>query len=322
MTHQINAKLNCTNEFFTPKELDKESLFAKFLNTALPNIDDQNILQEYVGYTLMPDTRYQKAMVFEGNGGNGKGATTEIISALHQNVCSIKLDRIGGFGLSQIPDASLVVVNETPKKGINEEMLKQLISGDQVVVEIKNKNQFTFRPFAKWIISCNQFPKIGDESEGVWRRIILLKFNNTFTGTAKINDIHKKIISSEMLNVLEWALIGLQRLLARGDNGDFKIPDHIKAYSETEKANSNNVIGFIDDSYLAVSKNPDVKKDDIYNIYLKYCENKFINPYGSVQFWKRINLSFPNLNSVQKREKDGKKYYTNLFFDYSAVKTD
>lgn len=319
ITHQINATIPTVEKEYKPQTLPADSLFYKFLNSSIPNEEDQALLQEWVGSTLLPDTRYQKALVMEGPGSNGKGVVTEIISALHENVAAVNLEKLDGFGLSELPNASLVVVSETPKKGINEESLKQLIAGDRVVIDIKQHSQFTCKPFAKWLISCNAFPKISDESDGVWRRLIIMKFMTKFLGKDKDNKLAEKIIANEMLYVLEWALIGLQRLLERGENGDFILPDHIKLNTEAEKVNSNNVAAFVDDLYLSYSEKPEVRKDFVYEKYVSYCESRSMLPFGDVQFWKRITQRFPDMQVIQKREVDGKKRYVNLFFDLSLA---
>lgn len=319
ITHLINAEVGNKEEIFIPEELDDKCLFYKFLNDCLPDKEEQAVLQEYVGYTFLPDTRYQKAMVFEGNGGNGKGSMTKIISALHENVASIRLDNIGSFGLAQLPNSSLVVVNEVPKKGIDEEMFKQLISGDSVVIEAKQKDQFTYRPFAKWLISCNAFPKISDESKGVWRRVMLIKFLNNFEENKNIDvNIDNKIIANEMFNVVQWALIGLQRLLARGENGGFVIPKSMKNNIIEEQNNSNNVNQFIDDSYLTISTTGTTKKDEIYFQYNTFCEDNGIKPFGSGQFWKRMTARFPQLTETQKREGNERKRYVNLTIEANS----
>ena len=222
---------------YIPKDLPENSIWKKFLDDSQPNILNQNILQEYTGYTLLPDTRYQKAIVNVGNGSNGKGVYTEVVSYLHENVIAVLMDSLAKFGLSQLPDASLATVSETPKKNINEEMLKQLISGDRVVIEIKRMSQFTLKPFAKWIISCNAFPRIQDETDGVWRRFIIIPWDKQFLEKDKVLNLDQKIIENEMGIVLDWALQGLQRLLARGENGDSEVPEHLKL-SKTKRKRS------------------------------------------------------------------------------------
>lgn len=322
ITHQINAWIGTEDQEYKPGHLPDNTLFYKLLNSSVPDAEDQALLQEWVGSTLLPDTRYQKALVMEGPGSNGKGVVTEVVSALHENVAAVNLEKIDGFGLSELPNASLVVVSETPKKGINEESLKQLIAGDRVVIDIKQRSQFTCKPFAKWLISCNAFPKISDESDGVWRRLIIMKFMNKFAGKDKDTKLAEKIIANEMLYVLDWALIGLQRLLERGENGDFELPDHIKMNTEVEKINSNNVAAFVDDMYVSYSGKPTIRKDAIFEKYIEYCESRSLIPFGDVQFWKRITQRFPEMEAIQKRELDGKKRYVNLNFDLSLATED
>jgi putative DNA primase/helicase len=322
ITHQINALIGTLDKVYKPGKLPEDTLFYKLLNTSIPNMEDQALLQEWVGSTLLPDTRYQKAMVMEGPGSNGKGVITEVVSALHENVAAVNLEKIDGFGLSELPNASLVVVSETPKKGINEESLKQLIAGDRVVIDIKQRSQFTCKPFAKWLISCNAFPKITDESDGVWRRLIIMKFMNKFSGKDKDTKLAEKIIANEMLHVLDWALIGLQRLLERGENGDFELPEHIKLNTEIEKVNSNNVAAFIDDMYVVYSSKPTMRKDAVFEKYIGYCESRSLIPFGDVQFWKRMTQRFPQMEVIQKREINGKKRYVNLNFDLSLATED
>jgi putative DNA primase/helicase len=194
-----------------------------------------------------------------------------------------------------------------------------LIAGDRVVIDIKQHSQFTCKPFAKCLISCNALPKISDESDGVWRRLIIMKFMTMFLGKDKDNKLAEKIIANEMLYVLKWALIGLQRLLERGENGDFILPEHIKLDTEAEKVNSNNVAAFVDDLYLSYSENPEVRKEFVYEKYVSYCESRSMLPFGDVQFWKRITQRSPEMQVIQKREADGKKRYVNLFFDLSLA---
>ena len=149
-----------------------------------------------------------------------------------------------------------------------------------------------------------------------------MKFMTEFKSSDKLMNFEKKIIDNEILLVLNWALIGLQRLLARGENGYFDIPEHIKQNTEVEKANSNNVINFMDDKYLAYADTCCTSKEFIYNTYFEYCTNNSYYPVGDVQFWKRVGQKFNKIADMQKREIGGRKKYVNLFFDLSLATDD
>lgn len=306
-------------EIYVPKAVPKKSLTAHFLNNSVPKAEDQRLLAQYTGSTLIPDTRYQSAAVIEGPGLNGKSEYANITSGMHQKVASVDLDDLRGFGKAELVDASLVVVPETPKRSINEQELKKLISGDKVVINVKNKDMFTYEPIAKWIICCNSFPKIEDESNGVWRRLIMMRFDNVITPDKIIKNLSKRIIAEEMNVFVDWALAGLVDLLK---SGDFSIPESVKQNKEAEKKNSKNPLVYIDDMYVEMSEECNIRKDDFYNKYKLYCEEKSWNAFGEVQFWKIVKQRFPNLQTLQKRELSGRKLYCNLFFDMSQATDD
>lgn len=304
---------------YTPKGVPAKSLFAQFLNNSIPRAEDQRLLAQYTGSTLIPDTRMQTALVIEGPGKNGKSEYANMVGGMHEKVASLDLDDLKGFGKSELVDASLVIVPETPKRSINEQELKKIISGDKIVINQKHKDVFTYEPTAKMIICCNSFPSIQDESNGVWRRLIMMRFDNVISDDKIIKNLSKRIINEEMHILVDWALNGLVDLLK---NGDFSIPEHVQANKEAEKKNSKNALIFAEDMYLEVSEECKTKKDDIYNKYKIYCDEKGWNAFGEVQFWKIINQKFPTLQTINKRELGGRKRYCNLFFDLSQAVDD
>ena len=92
------------------------TLFGRFLDLSQPDPAVQALIQEYFGYTLLPDTRFSVACFFQGDGENGKSACCEILSAIHRKVASIDLNQTDGFNLEDLIDASLVVCDETPER--------------------------------------------------------------------------------------------------------------------------------------------------------------------------------------------------------------
>ncbi|MGI6747558.1 MAG: DUF5906 domain-containing protein [Anaerovoracaceae bacterium] len=48
-----------------------------------------------------------------------------------------------------------------------------------MTAERKNKNPFSFKPYARLLFSCNEIPRnYGDRSEGFYRRLIIIRFEN------------------------------------------------------------------------------------------------------------------------------------------------
>lgn len=182
--------------------------FDKFLVDVLPDQLVREFIQEYAGYTLLPDTRFQRATFWLGGGANGKSTLAEIIAALHSQPAAMQLDRLEGFNLGELLGASLVYVDETPNR-IDEQKLKALISGGLVQMDRKYRDPLSFRPTAKWIILGNQLPAISDQSLGFWRRLPVIPFTAHFPDSKQNPNLPRQIIENELSGVLNWAVAGL-----------------------------------------------------------------------------------------------------------------
>lgn len=293
ITYQINAELDASQEIYQPKPLPQDSLFAKFLNTSLPERETQELVQEYCGATLLNDTRFQIAIVFLGKGKNGKSVLVNIMAALHNKVAAIRLDRMENFGLVGLVDASLAISAETPKRNIDEQVLKACITSDYVTVEGKGSNQFTYRPTAKFIINANSFPKLTDETDGIWRRLMIVEWKKQFQPDQQIKNLDALIVEKELALVVDWCLEGLQRLLKRGK---FEMPGAVMAATKREQEISNTVEQFKDAYFLELDEEYKLLKEDCYQTYLDYCDVQNYSPMGNVEFWKRVRMIFPTVD--------------------------
>ncbi len=317
ITYQINAEIGDVCKNYQPSELPDDSLFKKYLETSLPDIAVRDIIQEYSGYTLLGDTRFQKMLVNTGDGSNGKSVYLKIITALHQKVTSIRLDKLDGFGTYGLKDASLAIAAEAPKRGLNEEILKACISGDKITLEGKFKNQFEYSPTAKWIVACNRFPKIQDESNGMWRRVIIVDWKVVIDENSKdmVLNLGDKIVDNELIHVVNWCLIGLQRLLKRGK---FDVPESVAKALEREKEKSNSVIPFVSDYEIDYTTDQATAKDTMYTKYREYCEAQGFIPYGNAEFWTRMKAKFPKLKEERRRTHGIVKRYVFLAFNQTS----
>lgn len=322
VTYHIKAKLAFSEgaEFYEPKPIPEDSLLHKFLTVSLPNKEERNLVQEFSGYTLLNDVRFQKAQVWVGDGGNGKSVLLKILSTLHQKVGSICLDGLKGFGLSPVVDSSLLVSAETPKRGINEQELKKIISGDPLAVEYKFKDMFTYSPTAKLLIACNRFPQINDDSEGVWRRLQIVRWGVNLKKAQQLSNLDTRIIKSELHLVVDWCLEGLLRLLNRGD---FEEPQSVLQRKKDEKVNSNNVLAFIEDYGIHQSKESDtIAKEKIYKKYSDYCEANGLAGFHATEFWKRMRQLFPGMTEKKKSGNARRIRVVNLAIGDFSEETD
>jgi putative DNA primase/helicase len=300
ITYVISTRLNVKpgQTVYTPSKVPASSKFYKYLTSVLPKTQILDLVQEYCGYTLLNDNRFQKAMVMEGDGANGKSVLIEIIRQLHQNARSIRLNQLESFGLTPLLDASLVISAETPKKKISEDELKSAISGDLMTIEGKGKDLISHKPKAKWIISCNTFPHIDDKTNGVLRRLIIVPFQQTFDEKDQIKNLEQILIDEELEIILNWCLEGLQRLLKRNN---FQIPEEISNLKKRKQEESDPVRRFANEFGIVVdTHNFTMTKQEIYDDYRTYSDNEGVLSCGQEEFWKRMKRVFPTMQETRK----------------------
>lgn len=305
ITYFIKASINQSQGVYRPQPLPAQSLFRQFLETSLPDAEVRNLVQEYCGYTLLSGVQLQKGEIWQGQGANGKSVLLKIISELHEKRAAIRLDKLEGFALTQLVGASLAISSETPRGHINEEMLKAVVTGDPITVEPKYKSEFTYSPNAKWIIACNEFPRIGDKSDGIWRRFHVIDWTVQIPEKKRVHDLDRQIIQNELKLVLDWCLDGVQRLILRGD---FDEPVSVKQAGLISRNENNNVAIFAEETNLTPATQGEyLTKDDLYDRYVEYCRRNGYSSHNNINFFKQLYRLFKGINKEMKRNgKNGK----------------
>lgn len=277
--------------------------FLKFLAQVLPNQEIRSRVQEYIGYTLLADARYQRAQFWLGDGANGKGVLANIVQALHGRVASINLDSLDGFGLSLLIGASLIFVDEVPRRGIHEERLKSLISADTMPVDRKYQDPISVKISGKWLALGNHIPSITDDSLGFWRRWDIVPFEVTIPEGERDPLLAETIIRNELSGVLAWALAGLVRLMRRGAF-ESRLPVPMQSLLTRAKALSNPVLAWIEDCDIEAPSSMETRKDDVYSHYYAWSKRNGMSPFDSSQFWTRFERIVP-IREVRRRCQDG-----------------
>lgn len=312
----INYYINCDyhqkpGEKCLFLDYPENSSWGKLLNGTGHSKEVLDILQEYAGYTFLPDVRYGVTLFNIGSGGNGKSVWTNSIAACHNNVACVDLLNSNRFANNQIYGASLGTSDEIPSTCIDENFLKAIVTGDGINIERKGKDGFKFNPTAKYIFSGNAFPKFKDGSDGIKRRIIFVNWKNSH-----INNpdplLNTKIIETELHLVVNYALKGLTRLLKKSK---FDTVDELVDNFDKHNKATNSLFAFMETQCYEIADNNfnSLPKQTIYDEYKEFCLQNNFNPYGSPEFWTRLNNHFKGrLITSRKRVKNVRVYYINL----------
>jgi putative DNA primase/helicase len=274
--------------------------FMQFLARVLPDPSVQGRVQEYVGYTLLADARYQRAQFWLGDGANGKGVLANVVQALHGRIAAIALDQLAGFHLSVLVGASLVYVDEVPRRPIDEQRLKSMIAGERIAIDRKHRDPVSIHVRGKWLVLGNHLPAISDHSSGFWRRWDVVPFSVTIPERERDPLLARNIISQDLSSVLNWALEGLVRLQTRG-GFDPSMPDAMVTMLQKAKADTNSVVAWLYDTGVELQTACDTSKDRVFEFYRRWCSINAMREVSVVQFWKRLHEHYKQLTEVRVR---------------------
>lgn len=248
-------------------------VFMRFLNESLEgNLEKIGILQEFFGYCLTKSTKYEKGMFIVGEANTGKSTVLDALEAImgEENCSSIRLDMLCDSRFTgNLMDKYVNIDNEIPQNIDNyEEALKKIISGQKVTVNTKFIPTYDAKPFCKLIFAANDLPRINDSSNAIFRRLLLLDFNNVVPDD-KI-DVHlKEKVKSECAGIFNWALEGLKRL--EKNRGFTKSYDMSVKINDLKMLN-NSIYYFIEENYVVTESEKDyVLVDTIYEKYKNFC---------------------------------------------------
>jgi len=227
----------------------KYDLWLEFLDQIFPDEPDKiDLLQQYFGYCLLPDNRFEMSLFMLGVGANGKGTVIHMARKMvgHENTSSLSFKDLGDprFSLYFLQNKLLNVSTETTTRDpLATEVFKAIVSGEPITAERKYGEKFEFIPYVKFMIAMNGLPIIPDKSYGFERRVLMLKFNQLFKGDNKDPDLKIKL-EKEKHGIFVWSLLGLERLLK---NNAFVIGDEVTADTKKFVSSLNPLLMFLDE---------------------------------------------------------------------------
>ena len=289
ITHSINVSIGDTpvGSVYQPKANLGNGYISRFLETSLPDKEVRLLIQQYAGYTLIPSAylNLQVAMIFIGNGGDGKGVMTGLLRGLHRKTCAMNLNSLDGFGAEGLIGATLALVDEGPTRGVvDDDRIKTMISGDSLDINRKHKSILTYKPMAKWIISANETPRFGSAGQAIERRFLFAPWTASLSAEQRIPNLEQKIIDEEAREFLDWVLQGALAVLKKKG---FDKPAAATRLKQESLESMDTVLGWktIAEPVLVQCETP---KHTIYEDYRDWCSTNGQVAVRASTFWLRL----------------------------------
>ncbi len=264
-------------------------------------------LQEYLGYVLARNTKYEKCLLLIGPGSDGKSTFLKIMKELvgDENCAAVSFqDLEDQFQRSSLYNKLLNISTEVGAKAIESPYFKAITSGDPINAAFKHKNTFTFSPYCKLAFAANRLPRVLDNSDGFFRRVLPVRFKRQFLDDDPDKDPELfETLKEELSEIFAWAVVGLARL---NENKRFTWADETKLMMMDYRRVNNPVFCYVEDQ-CEIGDDYEIEKKDLYDDYKSYCGKNGYTSLNRENFFRELYVAVSNLKQYQPRINGGRK---------------
>lgn len=276
-----------------------------FLDDLWPNdADSVAALQEFFGYVVSGRTDLHRILLLVGPTRAGKGVIARILKAMIGvgNCAGPTLASLGtNFGLQPLIGKPLAIISDARLGGPNvHQVVERLLSisgEDHLTIDRKHREAWNGTLPTRFLIISNELPRFGDASGAIARRFVILSLTRSFLGCE--NTKLTTELLPELPGILNWALLGLERLVAVG--------------RFTEPATSRDAVIALQDLASPVAafvrevceRGPfDVSCKDIYAAWKDWADAAGQRPGTEQTFGRDLRAVIPGLQTIRPRQGD------------------
>lgn len=204
-------------------------------------------LREWLGGALLGiSPQYARAILLTGSANNGKSVFLKAVEALFPKALRSAMPpsewadkNSSEYNLYKMRDSRLNVASELPNKKMMErsDIFKKVTTGDTVSCRQIREAPIEIQIKAGHLFSCNELPDTADNTEGFFRRFLIIGLERDFTGDPerRNEEVILKELKAERGAILYWALEGACGLV---ENDCYTIPEsHHGALKEWKQSN-------------------------------------------------------------------------------------
>lgn len=275
-----------------------------FKRTLLEIMADPAVIEEvleFIGYCLWHGQQYKKALLMVGRKDCGKSLLQEVIRQLlgPENCSAVNMaDLEDQFQRVALHRKMANICGETSANFFASENFKRLTGGDPIQAAYKGVDTFSFNTQAKLIFAANEFPRVRDQSDAFYERMLAVHFPRQFKLGEAWADPHRlaRIVPGELPGIFHLAVARLYRLRRRGA---FAQCPSSQAFLNQYRMENDHISRFLQERCVfqhGDGTTPEGAKAAVYASYKKWCEDNGIKrPKDSARFWLAIKQSHPQV---------------------------
>lgn len=304
-----DALLDLTPDYFTrfaaPYPFDPTALapqWEQFLHEVIGDERDKiDLLQEWFGYCLVPDTSMHKMLLMVGPPRSGKSTVLNVLRSVvgpAQSSSTTFRQLTSQFGMAPLIGCLIAIMGDAHLSKHQDgmaalEVLKQVVAGDPQGVDIKYQEGMpSVRLKTRFSIAVNELPELPDFSGAMIPRLNVIDFKHSFIGREDF-DLGTRL-ETETAGIAVWALAGLIRLR---QNKIFTVPKSSLTILEEWSTLTSPVSGFIEE---ATQRGGEVTKEELFDAFDKWRNERRIAPMTRSRFIERVKSAAPYIVSNTK----------------------
>ncbi len=301
----------------------KETLFWKFLRNSFTvkgklRQDDFETILEIIASMFIKRHVDEKAFMFLGAGENGKSVCLGYIESLigKTNVSNITLQDISDdkFMRANLSGKSANIFSDLEQNELKHTgKIKAITSNEGIEVQKKHQQGFTLYPFCKLLFSCNRFPKVYDQTQGFFRRWIIVKWERNFENDPeRIEYLKEKLADNQdEKNQVFSCLVSIANRLNK--EGKFSHSKDWKVVQKEWNENADPIDSF--DSEYIIDSDEHKTVRETYHFYKEKMLEKGETPYRIGQFSK----AFAEYHDQDRAEIQGRTQRVWLNIDFKQT---
>jgi len=278
--------------------------FKKFVEETLYP-EDIPTMQEWFGSNLFRKYFIKKAVICVGQRNTAKTVFLDTLIKFigEKNKSGLSLQKISSgsdFTKLTLKNKHSNVYDDLSSNDVNNGgAFKIATGGGYISAEEKFGEYQQFRSFAKICFATNKIPPLKDnDDEAYFFRWIVLKFDNV---PEKINPFLREKLwtQEEMSGILNWALVGLYRLLEKGHFSYNKSAEEIKKIMEESGCP---LVAFSNE-VLQKENGHIISKEEMFLVYSLWCEENKKPRLTKEMLGRQMPKYCTYINSIKQKKR-------------------
>lgn len=252
-------------------------------------------VQQICGTVLVGQVRIESIVIAYGSGRNGKSTFWNVIArvlgkysgTISAEVLTTSCKHNARPELAELRGKRLAIAAEMREGAMmNDSMLKQLSSTDEITAEKKYRDPFAFVPSHTLVLYTKHLPKVCADDYGTWRRLLVIPFEAVIEGSGDIKNYAEYLYEKAAPAIMSWLIEGARK--AYEASYRLPVPSRVQAAMD-EYREANDWFGHFLADCCDVAPHLRVGSGALYTAYREYCKATYDYTRSTKDFYAVLN---------------------------------